>query len=95
MMKQVIGVRVAIAVPVPGRLPVRRSSVIEAVFEDGVFRPLDAVNLPEHQRVALQFTVKDDLPAELLAKVAEEGGAFDFLADPREDLYSLEDGEPV
>lgn len=85
----------AIAVPVSWGLPVRRSSVIEAVFEDGVFKPLDAVNLPEHQRVALQFTVNDDLPAELLAKVAEEGGAFDFLADPREDLYSLEDGEPV
>lgn len=72
-----------------------RPRVMEAVFEDGVFKPLDAVDLPEHQRVALRFSVKDDLPAEFLAKVAEEGGAFDFLADPGEDLYSIEDGEPV
>jgi predicted DNA-binding antitoxin AbrB/MazE fold protein len=27
---------------------------IEAVFENGVFRPLQPVNLPEHQRVILQ-----------------------------------------
>lgn len=68
---------------------------IEAVFEDGVFRPLSAVRLPEHQRVSLVVTVPDDLPASLLARVAEQGKGFDFLADPREDLYSSEDGEPV
>ena len=68
---------------------------IEAVFEDGVFRPLADVRLPEHQRVSLVVTVPDDLPAYLLARAAEEGTSFDFLADPREDLYSPEDGEPV
>ena len=68
---------------------------IEAVFEDGVFRPLGDVRLPEHQRVSLVVTVLDDLPAYLRARVAEKGKSFDFLADPREDLYSLEDGEPV
>jgi predicted DNA-binding antitoxin AbrB/MazE fold protein len=26
---------------------------IEAVFENGVFRPLEPINLPEHQRVTL------------------------------------------
>ena len=68
---------------------------IEAVFEDGVFRPLGDVRLPEHQRVSLGITVPDDLSAPLLARVAEKGMSFDFLADPREDLSSLEDGEPV
>ena len=68
---------------------------IEAVFEDGVFRPLGDVRLPEHQRVSLVVSVPDDLPASHLARVAETGKSFDFLADPREDLYSLEDGEPV
>ena len=68
---------------------------IEAVFENGVFRPLGDVRLPEHQRVSLVVTVPDDLPAHLLARAAEEGKSFDFLADPREDLYSLEDGDPV
>ena len=68
---------------------------IEAVFEDGVFRPLVEVKLPEHQRVSIVVAVQDDLPAELLARAAELGGSFAFLADPTEDLYSLDDGEPV
>ena len=68
---------------------------IEAVFEDGVFRPLVEVKLPEHQRVSLVVAVQEDLPAELLARAAEDGGSFAFLADHAEDLYSLDDGEPV
>jgi hypothetical protein len=35
--------------------------------------------------------VRDDLPAEALMRLVEEGGSFDFLADPREDVYSLSD----
>jgi hypothetical protein len=27
-------------------------------------------------------------------RMAMAGGAFDFLADPREDIYTREDGEP-
>ncbi len=68
---------------------------IEAVFEGGKFRPLVEVKLPEHQRVSLVVTVQDDLAAELLAKAAEIGQGFSFLADEAEDLYTLEDGEPV
>ncbi|MBI2458220.1 MAG: antitoxin family protein [candidate division NC10 bacterium] len=68
---------------------------IEAVFEGGVFRPLGEVRFPEHQRVSIVVTVQDDLPMELLARAAELGGGFDFLANPAEDLYSLDDGEPV
>ncbi|GEM_PF-286136 len=33
----------------------------------------------------------DDVPAAAIAKLAETGGAFDFLADPDEDIYSDED----
>ncbi len=72
-----------------------RHRTIEAVFQDGVFKPLGAVELPDHQRVSLVVTVHDELPAHLLARVAEEGGSFAFLADPAEDLYSAEDGESV
>ena len=68
---------------------------IEAVFEDGVFRPLVDVSLPEHQRVSIVVTVQDDLPVELLARAAANGGSFAFLAGAAEDLYSLDDGEPV
>ena len=30
-----------------------------------------------------------------IAAAADAGGAFDFLNDPREDLYTEADGEPV
>lgn len=72
-----------------------KPQAIEAVFEDGVFRPLAKVRLPEHQRVSIVVTVQDDLPTELLARVAENDGSFAFLADHAEDLYSPDDGEAV
>lgn len=74
---------------------------VEAVYEKGLFRPLDDVHLPEQQRVRLVFRLEgetastDDLPAWALAVLAEQSPSFDFLADSREDIYSLEDGEPV
>ncbi|MCG3155000.1 MAG: hypothetical protein DKINENOH_01598 [bacterium] len=33
----------------------------------------------------------NDVPLAEIAKLAEKGGAFDFLADPDEDIYSDED----
>jgi len=33
----------------------------------------------------------DDLHAAEIAKLAESGGAFDFLAEPEEDIYSDDD----
>ncbi len=35
--------------------------------------------------------VVDDLPAEGLLRLAQEGGSLSFLADPREDIYTLND----
>lgn len=35
--------------------------------------------------------VQDDLPAEGLMRLVQEGGSFAFLADPREDVYSVSD----
>ncbi len=35
--------------------------------------------------------VHDDLPAEGLMRLAQEGGSFSFLTHPREDVYSLND----
>lgn len=69
---------------------------IEAVFENGVFRPLVEVKLAEHQRVSLVINVpEDDLPADILARVAESGSSFAFLANQAEDIYSPDDGESV
>jgi len=33
---------------------------IEAIFENGVFRPLEPVKLPEHQRVTLVLPAVDE-----------------------------------
>ncbi len=35
---------------------------IEAVFENGIFRPLQPVHLPEHQRVMLVLPAADEQP---------------------------------
>ncbi len=36
-----------------------------------------------------------DVSTASLMKLAEEGGAFDFWHDDGEDVYTLEDGEPI
>jgi len=35
--------------------------------------------------------VQDDLPTEGLMRLVQEGGSFSYLADPREDVYTLND----
>ncbi|MBI3972160.1 MAG: antitoxin family protein [Chloroflexi bacterium] len=37
---------------------------LEAVYEDGVLKPLEALDLPEHQRVQVTVTVPADDAAE-------------------------------
>jgi predicted DNA-binding antitoxin AbrB/MazE fold protein len=68
---------------------------IRAIFRDGRLEPLDPVNLPENTRVTIAVIEGDDLPADAIANLAAQGGAFDFLSDPREDIYTAADGEPV
>jgi hypothetical protein len=75
--------------------------VIDAIYSQGAFKPLGDVHLPEQQRVKIVFipddgaAPTDDLPAIGLAILTEHSPAFAFLADPREDIYSIRDGEPV
>jgi predicted DNA-binding antitoxin AbrB/MazE fold protein len=69
---------------------------IRAVYENGQFRPLESISLPDQTEVKLIFWLpEDDLSSLALAKLAEESPSFAFLADSREDIYTLEDGEPV
>ena len=69
---------------------------IKAVYENGLFHPLESVSLPDRTEVKLVFLLlEDDLSSLALAKLAEDSPSFAFLADPREDIYTLEDGEPV
>lgn len=39
--------------------------------------------------------VEKEISSIELAKLAEKGKSFDFLSDPREDIYSVTDGESV
>jgi predicted DNA-binding antitoxin AbrB/MazE fold protein len=71
------------------------AKTVDAVFENGVFRPLEPVGLPEHQRVALAITTTDDPTADAIARAAAAGRSFAFLAAEAEDIYSAEEGEPV
>ena len=66
---------------------------IHAVFRNGVFCPVERINLPENQVV--EMVVHEDTETAGIAHVAENGGAFDFLSDPQEDVYSIADGEPI
>ena len=68
---------------------------IKAIVRGGVLEPLEPLDLPEETAVTLTLTEGDDVPASAIAQVADLGGAFGFVADPREDIYSLADGEAV
>jgi len=67
--------------------------IIHAIFENGVFRPVKKISLPEHQEV--EIIIQEDIPTNLIAIVADGTGGFDFLTDPREDIYTISDGEPI
>lgn len=68
---------------------------IHVIFQGGSFKPLEHVDLPENARVTLAVLDDDDLSSDGIAKSAGTGGAFDFLNDPREDIYSESDGEAI
>jgi len=78
-----------------------KTLVTQATYEDGVFKPLQKVALEQRKRVYLVIAIteeeekKDDLPLSALAEAAIQGGSFDFLYDESEDIYTLEDGEPI
>jgi hypothetical protein len=38
---------------------------------------------------------EDDVPTLGIMRLAEQSGAFDFWQEEGEDIYSIEDGEPV
>jgi predicted DNA-binding antitoxin AbrB/MazE fold protein len=36
------------------------SKVISAIYEDGIFKPLEDIHLPDHQRVRLEITSEEE-----------------------------------
>ena len=65
---------------------------IQAIYENGVHKPLHKLDLPDRETVEL-LIVEDDLPSSLLAQVAHKAGSYNFLSRSGEDLYTAEDGE--
>ena len=70
------------------------TKVINAIFENGIFRPLEKVTIPEHQKVGL-IIEDDQIPTKLITVIAEKSGSFNFLENPQEDIYTINDGKPV
>ena len=68
---------------------------IRAIFRDGHLKPLDPVDLAENTHLRGALLNGDDLSADAIAELAMKDKAFDFLNDPREDIYSNSDGEAV
>jgi predicted DNA-binding antitoxin AbrB/MazE fold protein len=68
---------------------------IRAIFRDGALKPLEPIDLPENTPLTVAVFDSDDLSAGAIAELARKGGAFGFLNDPREDIYSESDGEAV
>ena len=68
---------------------------IRAIFRNGNLEPLDPVGLSENSRVTIALLDADDVPAEKIGSLASQDRAYEFLNDPREDIYSDSDGKAV
>jgi len=71
---------------------VTMSPRIQAIYENGVLKPLQKLALPDQQRVEI-FVLADDIPSSLIAEIAEQAGSYNFLNHSDEDIYTIEDGE--
>jgi predicted DNA-binding antitoxin AbrB/MazE fold protein len=69
-------------------------STIKAIYEDGVLKPLQRLDIPERQRVEV-IILANDLPSSLIVEIAEQAGGYTFLGHPDEDIYTVGDGEEV
>jgi hypothetical protein len=68
---------------------------IRAILRDGNIQPLEPIDWPQNTPLTVALLDCDDLSAEAIAKLAHKNDAFQFLNDPREDIYTESDGEAV
>lgn len=64
--------------------------LVDAVFENGAFRPLSNIPAHEHERFKIIYYPSEEFD---FLKMAQDGGSFDFLKDKDEDIYTASDGE--
>jgi len=67
---------------------------VQAIYEDGVLKPLRRLDIPEHHALEI-LILEDDVPLAVVGRVAEQGGSYDFLHHSDEDVYTIDDGEAV
>jgi predicted DNA-binding antitoxin AbrB/MazE fold protein len=67
---------------------------VHVIYENGVLKPVEKVDIPEHRTFEI-LILDDELPLSLIARVAEQGGSYDFLKHAAEDIYTADDGEAV
>ena len=65
---------------------------IEAIYEQGVFRPLESVALPEHQRVQLNVEVESRATDQAEAEIARR--QCDAIQSLQKELAKLPVGNP-
>lgn len=66
--------------------------IVEAVYENGVFKPLTEIPAREQERFKIIYYPSEEFH---FLQMAEEGGSFDFLKEEAEDIYSSRDGKEV
>lgn len=72
------------------------TKLLQAIYENGAFNPIEPLSLPEHQRVLLAIAItQDDIPSLCISKLAEGSKSLNFLNNPQEDIYSPSDGEEI
>ena len=69
---------------------------IKGLFDNMGVKLLEKTNIRKPQKVIIIFleiadTSDNEITHEEIYKTAEMGGAFDFLNDPEEDIYSDDD----
>ena len=66
---------------------------LKAIYENGVFRPLEPVSLPEHQEVVLAVREKkpETQPPRNSYELAKELGLVGIVTDAPEDLSTNKD----
>ncbi len=74
------------AIETTGTIEQNGRSVIDETF---------SVNAPTSVRVIVLFPESEDLNESEWMQSASKNEAFDFLNDPKEDIYSLTDGKPL
>ena len=69
----------------------------KAKYTNGVFKPKDPIDLSDGAEVEIIIIEEDlikkfdEIETQGLMKLVEEDPAFEFLKDPREDIYTVDD----